>query len=270
MLQKIEPLVETVYRAALGVGFFSFLRVGPAFGCDLIHKGIHHSGFRIEHGHRRRLHILRDLRPVQDVIGKAKFHRLVRVHPGLGIHQMGEFSAGQTGLDFVGVDDGILDAAKHLDGFLHLCGIAHGNGHRVVDHHHGHRRYQHLRAGHGNDRGGAGCDAIDLYGHIMGVIHEHIVDLRRRHTVPAWGVDPDGDIAVPGHQFLLKKLRRDVIVKPAFLGDGAVQEQRPFRRSCLRCCLVLPLPELLHRGFPPFPFVYLQKHPHFPAGAYCR
>src|SRR5699024_1267488 len=59
IFQKIEPLVETVYGAALGFGIFNFLRFGPALGCNLIHERIDHSGFGIQHGHRRRLHVLR-------------------------------------------------------------------------------------------------------------------------------------------------------------------------------------------------------------------
>ena len=86
----------------------------------------------------------------------------------------------------------------------------------------------------------------------MRIIHEHVIDLGSRYTVPAGAVDPDRDISAAAHQFLFKKLGCDVIVKPAFLGDGAVEEQRPFRRSCLRRRLVLPLPELLYQNLPPF------------------
>ena len=100
-----------------------------------------------------------------------------------------------------------------------------------------------------SDDGRCGCgNAVDLDRHIALVVHEHIVDLRRCHTVPAGAVDPDGDIAAAGHELVLKKLRCDFIVKPAFLGDGAVQKQCPFRR--LR--LVLPIPEFFHHFFPPF------------------
>jgi len=259
MFQKIEPLVETVYRAALRFGIFGFLRVGFTLCRDLIHQGAPHSGFGIQHGHRRRLHVLRYIGAFENIIGKAKLHRLVCVHPGLRVHQMGQLGAGQPGLDLIGVDDGILHAAKHLDGFLHLCGIAHRYGHGIVDHHHGHRADQYFCTSHRNHAGSGCCDAVNLDRDIVRIVHEHIVDLGSRHTVPAGAVDPDGNIAVPSHQFLFEKLGCDIIVKPAFLGDSAVQEQRPFRRSCLRRRLVLPLPELLHRGFPPFPFVYLQK-----------
>ena len=47
-------------------------------------------------------------------------------------------------------------------------------------------------------------------------------------------------------------LRCDIIVKPAFLCDSAVEMQRPNCRFRLRRRLVFPLPELLHRGLSPF------------------
>ena len=56
---------------------------------------------------RDRLHVLRNLRPCQDIIGKAKLHRLVRVHPGFRIHEVGQLGTGQPGLDLIGVDDGL-------------------------------------------------------------------------------------------------------------------------------------------------------------------
>ena len=114
-----------------------------------------------------------------------------------------------------------------------------------MDHEHGHRGHEDPGTRHGDDGCGGRRDAIDLHGHLVGVVHQHIVDLSRRHAVAAGRIDPDGDVPVPGHQLLLEKLGRDVIVKPAFLGDGAVQIQRPFRRSRLRLGLILPLPKLL-------------------------
>ena len=191
MFQKIEPLVETVYRAALRFGIFGFLRVGFTLCRDLIHQGVDHSGFGIQHGNRRRFHVLRDLRPCQDIIGKAKLHRLVRVHPGFRVHQMGQLGAGQPGLDLIGVNDGILHTAKHLDGFLHLCGVTHGHRHGIVDHHHGHRADQNFCTSHSDHACRRRCNAIDFDRDIMRIIHEHIVDLGSRHTVPAWAVDPD-------------------------------------------------------------------------------
>ena len=125
-----------------------------------------------------------------------------------------------------------------------------------MDHEHGHRGHQYLRTCHSDD-GCCGCrNAIDFHGHITLVVHEHIVDLGCRHAVTAGAVDPDSDVAGVRHQFVLEKLRRDVIVKPTFLGDGPVQKQRPLL-NLLLCLLIghrsgLPIPEFLHRIFPPF------------------
>ena len=99
-------------------------------------------------------------------------------------------------------------------------------------------------------------DAVDLDRYVAVVVHQHIVDLRRSNAVAAGRVDPDGDIPGAGHQLILEKLRRDGIVKPAFLGDGPVQEQRSLLNLLLRILIhhrpVFPIPELLHRIFPPF------------------
>ena len=145
-----------------------------------------------------------------------------------------------------------------------------------MDHEHGHGRHQHLRTRHSDDGRSRSSDAVNLDRYIAFVVHEHIVDLSCRHTVAAGTVDPDGDVTAAAVQFILEKLRRDIIVKPAFLGDGAVEKQRPLLNLLLRLLighrLGLPIPEFLHRIFPPFRhwWVYLQKLRHFLAGAYCR
>ena len=121
---------------------------------------------------------------------------------------------------------------------------------------HGHGRYQHLRARHSDDGRCRGGNAVDFHSHIALVIHEHIVDLSRCHAVSAGTIDPYGDVSAAGHELVLEKLRGDIIVKPAFLGDGPVQEQGSFLylflRLRVRFRLVLPIPELLHRFLPPF------------------
>ena len=169
---------------------------------------------------------------------------------------MRELGTGKPRLDLIGVDNGILDATEHFDGFLHFLRIAECRRHGVVDHEHGHGRYQHLRACHSDD-GCCGCrNAIDFHGHITLVVHEHIVDLSRRHAVTTGTVDPHGDIATARHELVLEKLRGDIIVKPAFLGDGPVQEQGSFLCLFLRLRIrhrsALPIPKFLHRFFPPF------------------
>ena len=108
-----------------------------------------------------------------------------------------------------------------------------------------------------SDDGRCGCrNAIDFHGHIALIIHEHIVDLSRRHAVATGAVDPHGDVTAAAVQFILEKLRRDIIVKPAFFGDGSVQEQRPLLNLLLRLLIghrsALPIPKFLHRLLPPF------------------
>ena len=149
-----------------------------------------------------------------------------------------------------------LHAAEHLNSSLHLIQITKCRRHGVVDHKHGHGRYQHLRACHSDD-GRCGCgNTVDFDRHIALVVHEHIVDLRRSHAVAVGRVDPYGNISAAGHELVLEKLWGDIIVKPAFLGDGSVQEQGSFLclflRLRVRLRLVLPIPEFLHRFFPPF------------------
>ena len=98
-------------------------------------------------------------------------------------------------------------------------------------------------------------DTVNLHGDVALVVHQHIVNLRCRNAVTPGRVYPDGNISAAGQQFLLEKLRCDVIIKPAFIGDSAVEEQRSLRVLLLRFLVlhypVRPFPELLHRN-PPF------------------
>ena len=144
------------------------------------------------------------------------------IHPSLCIHQTGELGTTLTSLDFVGIDDGFLDFIQHGDSLLHLSGVAHSCSHRVMNHEHGYRRYQHLCTCHSDDRCSRGCDAINLYGDIAGILHHHVVNLGCGHTVASRRVNPNGDVSLFGKQFISKELRCDIIVKPAFLCDGAV------------------------------------------------
>ena len=124
-----------------------------------------------------------------------------------------------------------------------------------MDHQHGYRGYQHLCTCHRNNRCGTGGNAVNLDGHIALIVHEHIVDLCCRHAVAAGRIDPDGNVPAAAVQLIFKKLRRDIIVKPAFLCDGTVQKQRPLQRLLLSFLIrhrpVLPVPELLHRNCSP-------------------
>ena len=200
--------------------------------------------------------VLRLFRASHDFVRKAEFHSLVCIHPCFSVHQVRQPGTGQPGFDFVSVDDGILHAAKHFDCFLHFAAVTESGGHRIMNHQHRHRRHQNLCAGHRNNGCRRSRNSINLDRNIAFVIHQHIVDLRRRHAVTAGAVDPHRDIAASGHEFVFEKLWCDIIVKPAFLGDRAVQEQCSLLNLLLRLLVgyrpVLPVPELLHRDFPPF------------------
>ena len=130
---------------------------------------------------------------------------------------------------------------------VNLRQVHHRHGHGIVDHH-GYRRHQYTGTSHSDHACRRRRNAIDLDSDIALVVHQHIVDLCRCHAVAAGTVDPDGNVARACHQFFFEKLRRDIIIKPAFLGDGAVQEQRSLH--CFRLVLliphrpVFPLPEL--------------------------
>lgn len=105
------------------------------------------------------------------------------------------------------------------------------------------------------------------------VVHKHIVYLCRRNAVATGTVDPNGNVTAAGFKLLAEQLRRDIIVKPTFLCDRAVEVQNSHGRSRLGLGVIRPIPKLLHRVFPPFRhrwWLYLQKHPHHALGAYCR
>ena len=158
----------------------------------------------------------------QQIIGESQLHSLVGIHPGLGIHKVRELGTGQAGLDFVGVNDAFLDFGEHFDCLLHLLAVTDSDRQGVVDHHECRGRHEHLRARHRNDGCGRGGNAVDLDCNVAVVIHQHIVDLGRCHAVATGRVDPDGNVPGAGHQLILEKLRRDIIVKPALLSDRAV------------------------------------------------
>jgi len=128
------------------------------------------------------------------------------------------------------------------------------NSGRIMDHQHGNRGYQDGVACHGDHTGGACSDAVYLHGDFPLIVGKHIVDLCRRHAVAARRVDPHGDVARAAVQLILKKLRRDVIVKPAIFRDGAAQFQDALLRPRFLVFHFLPVPELLClHPTPPFP-----------------
>ena len=119
-----------------------------------------------------------------------------------------------------------------------------------MNHHHGYGRHQHSGSRHSNDGSGRSCNAVNLDSYVAFVFHQHIVDLCRGNTVASGRVDPYSYIALARKKLVLEKLRCNIIVEPALLSDGAVEEQGSL---CVRLIL-RPLPELLnfHWCFPPF------------------
>ena len=165
---------------------------------------------------------------------------------------MGQLGAGQTCADFIGVDNAFLHLVQHIDCLLHILVVAKGHGGGVVDHHKGGGSHQHLSTGHG-DHGGCGCrQAVDFYGDLALVIHEHGINLACGHAIPARGIDPDGDVAGSCVQFIPEHPGGHIVIEPGFLGNGAVEFKDSF--ACvLAVCLVFPRPELLVlHWFPPF------------------
>ena len=273
---KLPPVfdqIEPLHKVIGSVGGFGCFGFDAALGCQLFHEGVDHACFGIHHGYSGDLHVFGIAAALEDAVSKAKLHGFVCVHPCFRIHEVTELGAGHVGLDLIGVDDGILHAGQHFNCFLHFCRITESAGHGVMDHHHRHRGHENRRTCHGDHRGCGGCDAVNFYGYIAGVVHQHVVNLGCCNTVATGAVDPDGDIAAAGHQFLPEQLGCYIIVKPTFLCDGAAQMQCPFRWHRLRRRLVLPLPELLHRLLSPFRLMwglYLQKRPRCIAEACCR
>nr|DAO72922.1 MAG TPA: hypothetical protein [Caudoviricetes sp.] len=160
VFDKVEPFHKVI--GSVCTGGFGCFGCNVALCCQLLLEGIDNGCWGIHHGYRRNFHILCVCATLEDSICKAKFHSFVGIHPGFGIHEVGQFCTGQPCLKFIGIDDGILNACQHINGFLHFRRVTKSNGHRVVNHHHGNRRHQYGGARHSNDRC-CGCgDAVNL------------------------------------------------------------------------------------------------------------
>ena len=133
-----------------------------------------------------------------------------------------------SGLDLIGIHDGFLHFSQHVDRLLHLRCIAKSDSRGIVDHHHAHRTHEHLRPCHRNHACRRCRNAIDLHRDIALIVHQHVVDLSRRHAVTARTVDPDRDVPCPCIQLISKKSRCDIIVKPALFCYGSVKEKHSF------------------------------------------
>ena len=158
-----------------------------------------------------------------NLVTETEFPGFPGVHPRFAVHEMAQFGTGLTSLDLVGVNDALFYLIQQLDGFPHFIGIAHGCGEGIVDHHHTGGAHADMRARHGDHAGSACRHAVDLHSDIMGIIHEHGVDLTGRDAIAAGAVDVKRDRAVPGEKLLLEHGRGHVVRKPALLSDHAFQ-----------------------------------------------
>ena len=147
----------------------------------------------------------------EDLVCKAQFHRLLRIHPSLIAHEVGDTGVAETALCCVGIDDTFLDFGQHLDGLFHVLGIAHRNGAGVMDHQHGNRTHLDSITGHCHNRCSRCRKRIDLDRDAALVVLQHGIDFGSGEHIAARRVDPDGHIPLAGFQLIPEHLRRDLI-----------------------------------------------------------
>ena len=147
----------------------------------------------------------------EDLVCEAQLHSLLRIHPGLIAHEVGNTGVAESALCSVGIDDALLDFVQHLDGLLHVFGIAHRNGAGVMDHQHGNRTHLNSITGHCHNRCSRCRNCIDLDRDAALVVLKHGIDLGSGEHISARTVDPDGHIPLAGFQLIPKHLRRDLI-----------------------------------------------------------
>ena len=147
----------------------------------------------------------------EDLVCEAQLHRLLRIHPGLIAHEVGNTGVAESALRCVGIDDALLDFSQHLDGLFHVLGIAHRNGTGIMDHQHGNRAHLDSITGHCHNRCRRGCNRIDLDRDAALVVLQHGIDLGSGEHIAARTVDPDGNIPLTGFQLIPEHLRRDLI-----------------------------------------------------------
>ena len=139
------------------------------------------------------------------------------------------------------------------------------NRSRIMDHHHAYRTHPYLSSGHCNDRRSRCRKPVNLHRNLSRILRQHVKNLRCGNTVPARTVDPQGNVPCPCIQFILKKSRRDIIVKPAVLSDNSVHEQDSFLRFLSGFLIhrfrFLPVPKLLHQYPSPFQIRQRYRHP---------
>ena len=147
----------------------------------------------------------------EDLVCKAQLHSLLRIHPGLIAHEVGNAGVAETAFCSIGIDDALLDFGQHLNGFLHVLGIAHRNGAGVMDHQHGNGTHLNSITSHCHNGCGRSCNRIDLDRDAALVVLKHGIDLGSGEHIAARRVDPDGHIPLAGFQLIPKHLRRDLI-----------------------------------------------------------
>ena len=144
----------------------------------------------------------------EDLVCKAQLHRLLRIHPGLIAHKVGDAGVAEAALRCVGIDDAFLDLGQHLDGLFHVLGVAHRNGAGVMDHQHGNRTHLDSVTGHRHNGCSRCRNRIDLDRDTALVVLKHGIDLSSGEHIAARRVDPDGHIPLAGFQLIPEHLRR--------------------------------------------------------------
>ena len=147
----------------------------------------------------------------EDLVCEAQLHRLLRIHPGLIAHEVGNTGVAESALRCVGIDDALLDFSQHLDGLFHILGIAHCNGAGVMDHQHGNGTHLNSITGHRHNGCSRCRNRIDLDRDAALVVLKHGIDLSSGEHIAARRVDPDGHIPHTGFQLIPEHLRRDFI-----------------------------------------------------------
>ena len=173
--------------------------------------------------------------------------------------------------DSIGIDDAFLNFGEHINGLLHFGGVADRNGQRVMDHHQSSGRHQDFGASHGNHGSSGGCDAVDLDGHIAGVIHKHVVNLSSGNTVTTGAVNPNNNVTLSGFQLRPECLGGDIVIEPTLVGDRTAQMQDA------NFAFLSKVPKLIHLWFPPLQFglgyrwsIDQKKYLHPPTYTCCR
>src|SRR5690606_1716154 len=194
---------------------------------------------------------------IEDAVGESEFHRLAGAHPGFLIHQASQLIPRKSRLDFVRVDDGLLDLIQDARRLAQEASVASRMHPWIVDHHHCRRGHQHFVARHGDN----GCSReslpVDLYGDLAFVLHQSVVDAGRRPHHAANAIDPDGEVlALVLRQLLTKGIWRYMwnaqpLIRPRIV---LIDDLALYPQFCFRVGSVEELPKALapHSSPPPW------------------